>query len=293
MILVACATEDVFIQETEMEGSQSHQPILLPNNRKQGDWIIAPKLSFGKLTITGLAPGHSAVSEKGVFEVDTVVVGQSTRFFEKREKNNKAFRGSNFEWKDPAPYLFTDVEYVFKNHWSLVAGGGFDLQSPTETFGARLGLGYFFEGQTLGGRIDVGVHWASIKSKINYLVTFRTVFVDSTQVDFFDATERQVSANIYGSFLLSVKVPDSPLQIFTQIGFTRQTFFSFQAPVSRRDQPNVSLALSSVLLVPGVAMDLSENYRIVAGVRLRYDLTLQPSSHTPLITTMLGCEITL
>ncbi len=293
LLIPACATERVFIQKSELFGMQSQPPLLFPNNNERSDLTIVPRISFEKSTIAGLMPGHSPISENGFFEVDTVVQGQTMKFFEKAGRNVIAFRGRNFAWTLPAFCMFTDIDYALSKHWSLVAGFALELQAPRSSVGYCLGIGCSFGGANFGGRIDGGIHWTSTKSKVTYLVTFRTVYIDSTQVDFFDEAIQSNNVNVYGALLLSMRLPQSPVLVFSQIAFNRQTFYSFRAPVDRADRPSVSLSMSNIFITPGVAIELSKHYRILVGVRFRYDLTLESRNRSINAYPLFGCEISL
>lgn len=277
LVFAGCTSQSVYLQDVSVEGPQVQPPLFITKQNREGDFRAASRISINdKTNLVGRATGHSLVNTRGVYQVDTVTTNGKVQYFERNGVNTKTFEGRNFFWQPTNITGSLDCEYVVAKNFSVVGGVSYSSGSSRSFLGANAGVGFFFEGRSIAVRVDIGAHWNSLRTDVEYVVTTTPFSFGSreTEVKFFRDQRKDSYTNAYGAVTFNTMLDRSPVQFFTQLAINRQTVVDFTRSTEVERDNVVQESVSFFLVTPGIALDLTSDTRVLLGLQLRDETAL-------------------
>jgi hypothetical protein len=280
--LVGCSvTKTVYIQDATVTTPLSQPPIFVTNNPQPGKLRLMPHVSVGQdQLVETVIPGHSPVNSRGAYQVDTVRDNGALRFRESGA-NNYQFGGKNLHWNLPGTFMGVDGEYTLSRHVALTFGASYASGKRGGFWSGGAGLGLFSQGEALAFRFDGGVQWRSLSYDIPTVVVTEVDYWFSgsdTEVRFFRDRGTDTYMDLYMSCTINSCFPSSFVNFFVNGCLARQKvvdltpstpevispFYTVQAA----GDAEADVAVTNVLLSPGLSFELGASQRALVGVRM-------------------------
>jgi len=299
----------IYMQNLEVQGPITHPPIHITKDTDAPGIHIIPRISFAtQRTIEAGIEGHTMVSPKGVFYVDTVVRADNGVYFQDPGTvNTYPFRGKNLRWRIPSTSIGVDIDVGLSRATSLALGATYSSIERNGVWTYRAGLGFANSapGRTLGFRFDAGWIWQEHIYDATTVITERPLSSSTSTVMFFQDREKTTDGNFYAALTFNTISPDRPWDFFFQAGLTKQNISELKP---RAPQPQTwivppfflfvdqslivrdlrgEFAATLVHFSPGMSFDVSESASIVFGVRFTLATGIENPSPGTIVSPIL------
>lgn len=290
---IGCAQHTVYLQDVQVEAPYVAPPLFLSQENAEGELRIAPRVSVTSgQKLRGRIDGHSKVNDRGVYQIDTVVSGNTVRYIERVGANKKTFQGRNFFWEPTNVSASLQFEYATSKRIALVGGVDFSSTSGQHYLGAGFGAGFLFQSRTIGGRFDLGVQFTSGKYKVEYVVATSRTGYQEAEVQFLTKEGKEMQAGYYSSFTFNTRF-DGGVEAFLQLAINRQNLVDFSAGTSLVADYTVAQSASFFTITPGVVVSLSPSTRVLTGIRLGDETALLDADRGVLLAPFVQFEFGL
>lgn len=280
LVFSACTvTQEIYLQEVEVKGPVFQPPVFLADSAQSGQFRLAPHVSFRNAgTFRGYVEGHTRVNRDGVYQLDTIRYGNEITLRESPGANNYKYGGQNLRWETPdvaaglqgSLSLSKGVSLVFGGQYSAVGGKGF--------WGGNVGIGFQGLGADVATRLDGGLHWTPVAYDALTVVVTRDTFLGGTSEDVqvFHDIGTETNLGFYGSLSLSTRRENWPVNLFINLGVSRQRLTNYYPHTSvftwgtyshTTIDARISAWATFMSLTPGVYLTLAEGHRLLAGAR--------------------------
>ncbi len=278
------------LQTVSVSGPLFEPTVHLQRTTEQPGFRISPWLTaYTQRQRLGQIAGHTNVNSAGIYQVDSVVDANGTRYYE-NPANTRPYEGQNFTWQLPTISGGASFDLDVSNNVALFGGLGMTSVDNDPLWSAHGGLGYGFGTDRIAGRFDLALTWETIKSRSEFVRTTEFLFSNQTSVEFYSSQSKRTRMGAYGALTLQSRGND--LIFYTQLAFGTQAIASLTIPssVSGNDEDFVR-NLKFVSLTPGIALSLGPYTRIVAGVRFTSDTEISQTSSPFVIAPIAQLEL--
>ncbi len=305
---VGCTTinQTLYLQNIEVSGPMNNPPLNITADQKQGSFTFSTRFSVNdNKQLSGRIEKHSNVDVGGIYRVDTVFNGDGSRYYKESNKNFNEYKGKNLEWNLPNFLAAVNVDYAAGNHIALNLGLNYSVQNQSSYTGGNAGVGFFSKKEGSAFRLDAGVMWQSLSYEAStVMITEETPLFgsSSTTISFFKDRNKSTNWNPYVSLTFNTSSKDAPLNFFLNLGYFGQTLFNFEPSdpnpeyyplgitVIRNDQRGESTA-SFLNLSSGIFINMTENSKIVLGVRLLKETQIEETSISLFVLPVLQLDM--
>jgi hypothetical protein len=290
--LAGCAVEKVYLQDISADSPVVLPPVRVAVDPVAGTFTFSPRITYNNREgITGRVNGHSPVSARGVYEVDSTVSASGTTYREKPGVNTSAFRGKNLAWKTPKVQAGLDMEYVVTDKFALTGFLEFSRNTETDFVAMGAGVALLFGQGTIGGRLEGGIILRDVASSLQYVVASTGDFSSVTDVYFRPEIRRDRNLDFYGSLTLNSRSLTSPVNGLLSLGLSGVTLVSFDAHSPTGGSADQVAARATVLSVsPGLFVDPWKGTRVLACVRVVLPLGIDDTEPSSFIMPMAKVE---
>ena len=305
---VGCTTinQTLYLQNIEVSGPMNNPPLNITADQKQGSFTFSTRFSVNdNKQLSGRIEKHTNVDVGGIYRIDTVFNGDGSRYYKESNKNFNEYKGKNLEWNLPNFLAAVNVDYAAGNHIALNLGLNYSVQNQSSYTGGNAGIGFFSEKEGSAFRLDAGVMWQSLSYEAStVMITEETPLFgsSSTTISFFKDRNKSTNWNPYVSLTFNTSSKDAPLNFFLNLGYFGQTLFNFEPSdpnpeyyplgitVIRNDQRGESTA-SFLNLSSGIFINMTENSKIVLGVRLLKETQIEETSKSLFVLPVLQLDM--
>lgn len=305
---IGCTTvnQTLYLQNIEVSGPMNNPPLNITTDQKQGSFTISPRISINdNRQLSGRIEKHSFVDNLGIYRIDTSF-NNGTRYYQESIRNTNEYKGKNLIWKLPSFLAAVNIDYSAGNHIALNLGLSYSVQNQDSHVGGNAGIGFFSEKEGSAFRFDAGVMWQSLSYVASTVViTQESSFWGSstnTTVNFYKDKNKSTNWNPYVSLTFNTSSKTAPLNFFLSLGYFGQTLFSFEPSdpnpeyyplgfnVITSDQRGESTT-TFLNLCSGVFIDMTENSKIILGVRLLKETQIEESSKSLFVLPVLQFDM--
>lgn len=259
------------LQRVAVDAPAVQHPVRITDAPQRGQLVTRGFLSYNQdpLQLTQIDQ-HTEVNARGVYEVEAIE-GESG-FIERAGVNVFPFRGDNFEWQVPAWQGGMEMEFPFSGGMAVTGGLGFSEMGSSYQMSQSLGLGFLFDSQTWGSRLDFNLNFQQShfdveavrgRDKFNREDSDRRVTFLS-----FDDTDRYTNPSV--GFTMNSKRNEWPVNYYFNYTLGRQTFydvkneFLFESGVEGFD---FRYSESYNALTAGIYSNVADHGRMLLGLR--------------------------
>ena len=306
--LVGCTTinQTIYLQNIEVTGPMNNPPLNITTGQKQGSFTISPRFAINdNKQLSGRIEKHTYVDNSGIYRVDTVL-NNGTRFYREGDGNVNEYKGNNLIWKLPNFLAAVNIDYAAGNHIGLNLGLNYAVQNQVSYTGGCAGIGLFSEKGNSAFRIDAGVMWQQLSYIASTVVVTKETFYNNSQsnttIDFFKDRNKSTNWNPYVSLTFNTSSKTAPLNFYVNLGYFSQTLFDFEPSdpnpeyyplgfnVTTSDQRGESTT-SFLNLSSGIFINMTDNSKIILGVRLLKETQIEESSKSLFILPVLQVDM--
>jgi len=306
--LGSCApvTESLYVQDVEVQGPINQPPVRI-TGKVTPSFIVSPKFFINSnKKFNSSIDGHTSVNSAGVFQVDTVVNGNSITYKITPGANTYPFRGENLHWTIPDYMVGLDLDVAMSKKIAL--SGGFNLSSKDRTnlYGYRIGLGFFSASGNLAIRFDGGLIWQKYTyDAASVIVRGENADIGSSsaEVIFFRDRGKSTNLNHYLSLTLNTVYDNLPVNFLVNVGYSGQSLIDFEPetpdheyyiinPGYRVEDMRGEAYAAFINVSPGFYVNLTEWSRLVFAVRFFFEVEFESGNPT-FIIPMLQFDLTM
>ena len=316
LLLISCTTtnQTLYLQEIEISGPINQAPIHITDSIETPSVFISPRFSVNtQKEFTASTGGHSMVNTNGVFQVDTSFFGDGTvKYTEAPGKNIHQFEDQNLNWNVSTFTAGIDFDFMLTRNFALFGGVNYSSQQSGGVWGGNAGLGLFGNGKNVSFRFDAGVHIQTMKYDAYTVADVQTesTFGGSDEyVVFYHDIDKSTYFDPFINFTINSFNRDWLLNFFINAGYSIQSLYDFgpQTPdtryynflflfptgvVTTQDFRGTNTA-GFFNFTPGIYFNLSENSRVLLGVRFYFETQLENPSTSTFILPMLQADFRL
>lgn len=290
------------LQSVDVSGTLHQPAVHLKRPTSQTGFRMTPWFSVNtQQEQTGRFPGHTNVNRNGVYQVDTAFTSGGMEFTESGV-NIYPFKGQNFSWRLPRINGGFDVDLDVSETVSLFGGIGLSGIDNEAYWSARAGMGFHFGSERIAARFDGGLTWETIASSAQYVRRMEPFLSSTTYVDFFSEDQRKMRFGYYGALLLQSRGEETVF--FTQLAFGMQSIMTLTYPLGSfgsgaimhnggqlsSGESDIS-KMKFVSITPGIAFKVTEDMRLVTGVRFTSDTEIEATNNMFLIVPLVQLEM--
>jgi len=259
------ATERVYLTQVEAAGPVALPPVMpVMEETRSGDIALAP---------------HFGVNAERKITGRVNPIGTTPQWGGK----------DNLIWEIPRTEGGLDVQVALSPSVAFLAGGVVGGVNGSSYGNLRAGLGVYALQENVALRVDGGVQFVSIRSRVRTTVdlTINSIFGDSHYRSNYDDTREEHSLAPYASLTINSHSTTSPINVLLNFGVSGQPLFDFSpsqpdtvlgegdhAPSA--DRIRESLALYS--LTPALIVRLGERQHLLVGARVVGNFSVDNSS---------------
>ena len=290
--LSGCAVEKVYLQDISADSPVVLPPVHANVDPVAGTFTFSPRITYNNREgMTGRVSGHSPVSARGVYEVDSTVSASGTTYREKPGVNNSTFRGKNLAWNTPKYQVGLDVEYVVTDKFAFTGFLEFSRNAETDFVAMGGGLALLFGQGTIGGRLEGGIILRDVASSLQYVVASTGDFTTVTDVYFRPEIRKDRNMDFYASLTLNSRSLTSPVNGLLTLGVSGGSLVSFDAHSPTGGGAGQVAAGATILSVsPGLFVDPWNGTRVIACVRVVLPLGIDDAGPSSFIMPMAKVE---
>jgi hypothetical protein len=294
-----CAhTESVstYILNTTVEGPVAQIPVHITTDGTPNSITITPSASL-RVTdgVRGNVDGAPPLQALSLYPPETTVgLGGSTTV----RRNPPQY---TMAWNLPDYSLGLDLDFTWKS-FAFAVGGSYTALGGNSLTGWYGSVGTFaVANANLGFRLDAGISWQAISHTTASVVLTTTelsflgnVISKTADTTYYLDKQRETKLGYFLSLTLNSVKAEWPVNFFVQLAFNRQTLFDFEPRkvttmhfpipiVEHSSGGNASTAASFISVAPGLHVRIADGIRMVAGVRVMWDLSetlAEPSNIT-------------
>lgn len=287
-----------YLQNININGPIKSPPLHITNRPMANSVTISPRISIGSANnISGKVSQHTLVNSAGIYEVDSVYVDGNLNYKESASNVYK-FSGKNMTWNLPDYLAALDIDYCLSNHAALSFGANVTSLKSASLMGWNAGFGFFTQKGSSSLRLDVGLTWQQIQFEALTVVKSEYTPYGGTAQDpviiFYKDLKKENYLNPYISLTYNSCFNEYPINFYLNLNYFNQTLFDFQ-PVNLNTEfyplnytvINEDLrgegSVSFLGFTPGVYFDFDESIRILGGVKVLKELSMDSISKSVFI----------
>jgi hypothetical protein len=272
--LTGCTTTS--LQNIAVEGPLFQPPVHITQDSMSSIRLHPWITMVTQESRTGRVPGHTLVTDKGVYQIDTNKNTTPYTYTEPNGVNKFAFHGTNYSWQLPSAQYGLDLDiHSIAQGYGLCFGGCFAPLHDESYWQAYAMFSAITCGKVIAARVDFGVEWQNL--------TYTADFVHNSNNDitFFKIHNQETRVNPFVSFTLNGTTKTSAIHPFLQGSIVKQTLFSItDAPSESSFLNECSEKHMLYSLSPGLSMQLAKDALIIIGIRFIWDGSMDSETTT-------------
>ena len=297
-LLQGCTTinQTIYLQNVKVDGPIKAPPLNITKNKKDERATISAGLSFNSPNnLQGTIGEHSMVNSAGFFQVDTITVN-GQRSYKDAGTNIYKYSGNNFQWNQSDYSMFVNADLKLSNVFAFSVGLNYAVQNQSDLYGGNFGFGMFSEMPEAAMRIDFGLNWQQVVYDASSLVITDVSGGgnNSSSVAFYEDNDKRTSFSPYITLTYNSNFEEAPINFFINTGYFTQSlinyspstpsksYYSFNTTVYTVDKRGEATA-GFFYFMPGLYLNITDNSRINAGIRILKETQIEASSNSTFI----------
>lgn len=290
VLCTGCVSVSTNLQTVSVTGPLHQPAVHLQRTTDELGLRISPWLTvFGERERQGRIPGHTMVNAAGVYQIDTVTSASGTEYYE-NSSNIYSYDGKNFTWQLPSISGGVGFDLDLTQSFSAILGLGVSSINNDAHWSAQAGLGYSFGNERIAGRFEGAFTWETIGSSAQFVRRIDYFMTNKTQVQFFTENNKRMRPGNYGA--LTLQSTGKSVTFYTQFAFGSQSIASLSPQSnSAGSSEDYVTSMKFITVTPGVAFSITENTRLVAGIRFMSNTEIDDTNSPFLIAPLVQIEM--
>jgi hypothetical protein len=280
LMLSGCAvSHEISLEQMKVSGQVSEIPVKVTDQQIEGGIRISPKI---------------ALQQRQNIEGRVELNEPSPR------SGTPPSAGNNFTWDLPSAVGGLDVDLPLGSHSALALGVDVASLRGRSFVGWTIGLGFFKEDSTAGGRIDLGIHSSPIAYEASTVITQRDLFSGTeTRRAAYKDVGKGDRIGFYGAITLNTRSEAWPFNFFLNLALFKQALVNYT--------PSVVVSSDAALVqdlrascsqwmgaaAPGVFLRLTDTMRLLVGSRFIWPLEVSDVHPATLILPFAQIDFSL
>jgi hypothetical protein len=312
--IFGCATvKTLYLQDVEVTGPINQSPVHITDSTKTPSFTLSMRFSYNpEKEIKAKTDGTPMVNSQGFYQVDTTYNSNGTITYTKTPGVNRyPYPGQNLTWNFATVTFGLDFDIKLVKNFALFGSYNYAGGNNKSLWGGLFGIGVFGVNNGIAFRLDAGLQFQSIAYDAFTIAEVKEESLwGSTEeyVLFYHDLNKSMHFDPFTNVTFNTAKKDWIVNIFFNAGYSVQTLLDFEPktidyvwfPIPPFGWPETithdfrgETTAGYFHFTPGVYFNLSEQSRIVLGVRFFYESQLEDATKNLFIMPMMQVDFTL
>lgn len=314
VFISGCTTvKTLYLQDVEVTGPINQSPLHITDSTETPSVTLSMRFSYyPEKEIKAKTDGTPMVNSQGFYQVDTTYNGDGTITYTKTPGVNRyPYPGQNLTWNFAIVTAALDFDFKLTHNFALFAGFNYAGGNNKSLWGGTGGLGFFGVNKGIAFRLDMGLQIHSMAYDAFTIAEVKeTSFWGSTEeyVLFYHDIDKSTHFDPFVNFTFNTAKRDWIINVFLNAGYSIQTLLDFEPSTydylwypfppfifgeTISSDFRGETTAGYVHFTPGVYFNLTDQSRIVLGVRFFYESQLEDATKNFFIMPMMQVDFSL